>query len=265
MRFLQLPLCVAACLIAGTIYAQAASPQLGEVAELFAEHNVVGTLVVASADQQSVYVHNPLRSTERFAPASTFKIPNTLIALDAGIVTSKDSTFAWDGTDRGVLNWNRDQTLASAFKFSCVWCYQEIARKAGTRRYRDMLARMAYGNQSAGGAVDMFWLNGELTISAVEQIEFLRKLVRRDLPFRDEHFDTLRDIMLVEKKDNHAVYAKSGWSGSGTKPQVGWYVGYVETGSGTWLFALNMRIDDDAQVSLRIELAMNSLAALDII
>lgn len=265
MSLIRLPLCVAACLIAGTVHSQDGGTQLDEIARLFAEHNVVGTLVVASADPQSVYVHNPLRSTERFSPASTFKIPNTLIALDAGIVTSKDSPFPWDGTDRGVPNWNRDQTLASAFKFSCVWCYQEIARKAGTRRYQDMLASMAYGNQSAGGAVDMFWLNGELTISAVEQIEFLRKLVRRDLPFRGEHFDTLRDIMLVEKTDDYAVYAKSGWSGSGTKPQVGWYVGYVDTGSGTWLFALNMRIDDDAQVSLRVELAMKSLAALGII
>lgn len=229
---------------------------------LFDAHDLVGTLVVASleGDQESVY--NPDRAGKRFLAASTFKIPNTLIALDAGVVTSRDSTFTWDGQDRGLPFWNRDHTLASAIRVSCVWCYQEIARKVGRERYVEALARLGYGNQAVGDEVDMFWLNGELTISALEQVTFLQKLVNYELPYRREHVDIVKDILLVEETDDYRIYAKSGWSGSAVSPQVGWYVGFIETAAHTWLFAMNMQVDDEADLPLRIDITTAALREL---
>lgn len=229
---------------------------------LFDAHNLDGTLVVASleGDQESVY--NPDRASKRFLAASTFKIPNTLIALDAGVVTSRDSTFTWDGRDRGLPFWNRDHTLASAIRFSCVWCYQEIARKVGRERYVEALARMDYGSQTVGDEVDMFWLNGELKISALEQVAFLRKLVSYELPYRREHIDIVKDIMLVDATEDYRIHAKSGWSGSAVSPQVGWYVGFFESAAGSWLFAMNMQVDDEADLPLRIDIATAALMAL---
>jgi len=72
------------------------------VAEVFQAENVIGTLVVATANGAPVYVLNEERSRVQFSPASTFKVPNTLIALDAGVVTSRDSSFTWDGTDKSL-------------------------------------------------------------------------------------------------------------------------------------------------------------------
>jgi len=129
-------------------------------------------------------VHNKKRAKQQLSPASTFKILNTLIALDVGVVTSKDSVFQWDGTKRGLDAWNKDQTLQSAFKVSCVWCYQEIARNVGESRYRSALMDANYGNQRIGDQVDQFWLNGELQVSALEQINFLSRLVSDSVPFR---------------------------------------------------------------------------------
>lgn len=129
-------------------------------------------------------MHNKKRAKQQLSPASTFKILNTLIALDVGVVTSKDSVFQWDGTKRGLDAWNKDQTLQSAFKVSCVWCYQEIARNVGESRYRSALMDANYGNQRIGDQVDQFWLNGELQVSALEQINFLSRLVSDSVPFR---------------------------------------------------------------------------------
>ena len=129
-------------------------------------------------------MHNEKRAKQQLSPASTFKILNTLIALDVGVVTSKDSVFQWDGTKRGLDAWNKDQTLQSAFKVSCVWCYQEIARNVGESRYRSALMDANYGNQRIGDQVDQFWLNGELQVSALEQINFLSRLVSDSGPFR---------------------------------------------------------------------------------
>lgn len=233
------------------------------VAAVFEADGVLGTIVVAAAASDQVYVHNRERSTTRFSPASTFKIPNTLIALDAKVVASAESTFTWDGHERDVPAWNRDQTLQSALQVSCVWCYQEIARAVGFDRYTDALAAMDYGNQRLGRHIDQFWLNGDLQISAVEQIEFLKKMLDYSLSFQRRHVDILKSIMLVERTADYTLYAKTGWTGA--ELHVGWYVGYIVTGEGTWLFAMNMRMDTAQQAALRKELTMQSLRALEII
>jgi len=242
---------------------QPTNSQANAIADLFLSRDIIATLIVANTDGQVVHVYNESRSITRFSPASTFKIPNTLIALESNIVESKDTVFRWDGEDRGLQQWNSDQTLESALKVSCVWCYQEIARKVGSKKYEAVLAQIDYGNHSTGSHVDLFWLNGDLRISAAEQIDFLRRLYNDELPFRREHVDVLKDIMQVETNAEYSLYAKSGWAT--TTPQVGWYVGFVETSAGTWLFAMNMQVDKRAQVGLRKKLTIESLQALGII
>ncbi len=101
------------------------------------------------------------------------------------------------------------------------------------------------------------------TQSADEQIQFLRKLFNYELPFRNEHVDVLKDIMLVEKNTQYSLYAKTGWAI--TTPQVAWYVGFIENGTQTWFFAMNMQVDRKEQASVRKELAIASLQALGII
>jgi len=46
----------------------------------------------------------------RTLPASTFKIPHALIALDTGVV-SDSTTMKWDGTKQDFPVWERDHTL----------------------------------------------------------------------------------------------------------------------------------------------------------
>ncbi len=247
----------------GCVAREAATTGIDAVGDIFLAEGVTATLVVASVDGHIVITHNAERSVLRFSPASTFKIPNTLIALDSGIVDSRSSIFTWDGVDRGIESWNRDQTLATAFKVSCVWCYQEIARKVGAEKYTEELAALDYGNQSIGGQVDSFWLDGSLKISAVEQIAFLRRLYNHELPFQAEHIEILRQIMVTRATEQYTIYAKTGWAT--TSPQVAWYVGFVESAKGPWLFAMNMRVDRPEQAKLREELSLRSLRALGII
>lgn len=233
------------------------------VAGVFEAAGIVGTFIAATSDGSTVHVYNADRSKARFSPASTFKIPNTLIALNAMIVTGKNSPFSWDGSDKGLPQWNKDQTLESAFKVSCVWCYQEIARSVGDDQYKTALNTLDYGNLNIGDHVDLFWLNGDLKISAQEQIVFLRNLHNYSVPYRREHVDVVREIMLDEESADYAIYAKTGWTGA--RLHVGWYVGFVEVGNETWLFAMNMRMDRAEQAPLRQELTLRSLRALGII
>ncbi|MEZ4601189.1 MAG: class D beta-lactamase [Syntrophotaleaceae bacterium] len=227
------------------------------LSRLFDENNVTGTIVITNFEGTETFIHNQERADTPFIPASTFKIPNTLIALDKGVITEQD-TLKWDGKDTGVADWNRDQTLESAFRASCVWFFQELAQRIGTDTYRVYLGKIGYGNAEPAPEVTTFWLEGDLRISAMEQIAFLKKVYRRELPFGSESFDTLSRIMLMEKAPSYTLWAKTGW-GQRVTPQIGWYVGYVERNDGVWFFAMNMVITKPKDARFRQEITMEAL------
>jgi beta-lactamase class D len=233
------------------------------IAVLFQAEQVTGTIVVASLDGTTTYVHNDERAAMRFSPASTFKVLNTLIGLDAGVINSKNSTFKWDGVNRGVAAWNQDQTVQTAYRVSCVWCYQEIARSVGKEKYAADLARFEFGNRNIGDHVDQFWLDGSLQVSAIEQVEFLKKLYLNELPYNVHDINKLKEIMLDEQTPDYALYDKTGWTG--TKLHTGWFVGFIEVGPDTWLFAMNMHMDEAEQAPLRKNLTLRALNALGIL
>jgi beta-lactamase class D len=91
------------------------------------------------------FIHDDTRAAQRFACASTFKVFNTLIALQEKAITA-DSVLKWDGRQHDIPDWNRDQTLASAFRVSCVWCYQQMAARVGGDAYRRYIREAGYGS-----------------------------------------------------------------------------------------------------------------------
>ena len=230
-----------------------------DLARLFSDRNLTGTLIIESLDGKTLYRHNPERSEERFIPASTFKIPNTLIALDAGALKDENEVIKWDGQKRFLPDWNRDQALPSAFRYSCVWFYQELARRVGDEAYRKYLGKLEYGNRLTGPKVDTFWLDGEIRISAREQVNFLRRLVNNDLPFKPNHIDLLKKIMINEERPEHVLRAKTGWAVR-TGTQIGWFVGWLERKNGeVWLFALNFDSEYDKDKDARKQITLDAL------
>ena len=159
----------------------------------------------------------------------------------------------WDSVERGLEVWNQDHNLRSGLKYSVVWLYQRIARQVGEDRYRKWLTEADYGNHNPGGGVDMFWLNGDLRISPMQQIDFLRRLYHNELPFSQRSLDIVKDIMIYEQTDQYTIRAKTGWSDAFT-PGVGWFVGYLETNGNVYFFAnqLDIRHDEDIQARAQI-------------
>jgi beta-lactamase class D len=231
-----------------------------QLAGLFAQAGVDGTLVLESVETGQRFVHDDARSTRHFIAASTFKVLNTLIAVEEGVIDGPNAPIPWDGTHHDIEAWNRDQTLRSAFQVSCVWCYQALARHVGADAYRDWLRELDYGVLREPFAVDAFWLDGSLTISAADQVAFVKQLVRRGLPFSPATYDALAAVMLTDEVPGARLYAKTGWSTRST-PGIGWYVGYLETADATWVFALNIDTRGEADLPLRKQLVTDALHA----
>lgn len=231
------------------------------IERLFRHAGIDGTIVIESVGTGRRFVHNDRRSTQAYAAASTFKVFNTLIALEEGAIAGADASFRWGGTRYEIADWNRDQTLESAFKVSCVWCYQQLARRVGALKYPAHIRQAGYGQLRQPFDETTFWLDGALTISAAQQVAFLRQIVERTLPFKARSYDTLKKIMLAEETARYRLYAKTGWA-TRNAPAVGWYVGYVETPGDTWLFALNLATRDARDLPLRTQIAKEALQAV---
>lgn len=216
-------------------------------------------------------IHPQLCGTPEL-PASTFKIPNTLIGLETKAISGLEDNQRWDGTIHSVEAWNKGHDLESAFRNSVVWYYQRAARRVGPMQMQQWLDRFDYGNRDISGGIDRFWLDGGLRISPDQQVEFLSRLVSGRLSVSEESLGILRQIMEMDHTPASTLFAKTGWAqfDQANPPErrhVGWYVGYVvDPNKGmhgeTLVFAFNCRSADPAPANFAPERVRRAKACL---
>lgn len=231
-----------------------------EWAQHFAEAGTQGVFVLYDLQNDRTQVSDRRRAETRFIPASTFKIPNSLIALETGVVADERQVFPWDQVEREIAAWNRDHTLRTAITYSAVPVYQEIARRIGAERMQEHLMRLGYGNADIGGGIDRFWLDGDLRISAMEQVAFLVRLYHNTLPVAERSQRIVKEILINEATTAYILRAKTGYA---TPPsgRIGWWVGWVEREDNTHFFALNLDVTADEHLAARIGIARAILQA----
>ncbi len=236
-----------------------------EIAVLFDEAGVSGTFVLYDVTTNTLIGHDKARAATRFIPASTFKIPHTLIGLAAGAVQNVDTVLPYKGPRQPFIPaWARDMNLRDAIRLSNVPIYQELARRIGLEKMRENLMRLDYGNREIGERVDRFWLEGPLTISALEQVHFLFALAQGTLPFPRQMQADTREITLLETRPDWKLFAKTGWQGA-PGPGIGWWVGWVEKHGRIYPFALNIDIVNAADAGKRMALGKTCLMTLGVL
>ncbi|MDJ0634070.1 MAG: class D beta-lactamase [Xenococcaceae cyanobacterium MO_188.B29] len=241
-------------------YSQNNLEQTGDFQRHFEQLGVNGSIVIYDLDRDKLYEHNPKRNNTAFLPASTYKIPNSLIALETGVIKDDVAVLTWDGIERGFNGspfavWNQDLNLRLAFKYSAVWFYQVLSRRIGHKRMQDFVSQIEYGNQNIGKEkdIDNFWLEGKLRITPQQQITFLRRLYQNDLPFSKRTMDLVKDIAIAEQTPDYVLRAKTGWAARVT-PQIGWYVGYLEQNNNVYFFATNLDMNSQTNPAVRLEI-----------
>jgi beta-lactamase class D len=232
-----------------------------DLSRRFFDLGTSGTFVGYKVDDYLIIASDKVRSGEGKLPASTFKVPNSIIALETGVVEDPDKdVFKWDGVTRSIAAWNKDHTLRSAIAASAVPVYQEIARRIGPERMQKYLDQFEYGNRDIGGGIDQFWLTGNLRIDPIEQIDFLDRLRRGVLPVGKRSQELTRDILPVTKVGDATIRAKSGLLGAEQgKPSLGWMVGWAEKGNHATVFAMNMDCKTPEHIAARMRVVQQCL------
>ena len=227
-----------------------------DLASYFTNDSVIGSFILYDLESDTAFEYNSERNDERFIPASTFKVFNSLVAVETGAVADADESVAWDSVERSIKSWNRDHNLRSGIKFSVVWFYQELARRVGREKMQEYIDAAEYGNRDISGPIDRFWLDGDLKISPREQIDLMVRLHREELPFSKRSHTIVKDIMTLEESGWYTYRGKTGWA---LKEGVGWFIGYVEVPGHTYFVALTIDMRGESDLSKRTRIAREIL------
>lgn len=192
--------------------------------------------------------YNKELCSSRLSPASTFKIFASLVALETSVALDEQMIIKYDGQPKyyrkgrllapgedttdafNLPDWNKDLTMAEAFKLSAVPYYQEIARRIGATTMQQYLDTVQYGNAKIGPTIDDFWLNDTLKITPDEQVGFMKRLYHDELPFSPRSQRIVKGMMLQESEQDYKLYYKTGWgSDAATDMDIVWVVGFAET------------------------------------
>lgn len=230
-----------------------------------------------------VFVYNLDRASRPVSPASTFKIVNSLIALETNLAPDIDYVIKWDGVEHSNKNWNQDLDMKAAFEYSAVPYYQALARKIGRDTMQHFLDTLRYGNKNIGDTVDMFWLDGSLLVTPDEQVGFLKRMYFDKLPLSKRSQRLVRSLMLHEKNDEYKLYYKTGTSDNGDN-YICHLVGFlekienqknVETGSGEtnyrpYFFSMSFEtkdknVDFEQNIKDRVEISKEIFRDLEFI
>lgn len=243
--------------------------QMPEFQVIIDSSDVNGAILIYDLKKDMYYSNDFEWSKNGNLPASTFKIANSIIGLETGVIESDSTVFKWDGKKKWLKNWEQDLVLRKAFQFSCVPCYQEVARKIGAKRMNDYVQKLNYGNLKIDSTnIDNFWLEGKSRISQIQQINFLKRLYTFELPISKRTYKIIKDIMLIEESEQFKLSGKSGLSNDG-EYYNGWFVGYIELENNTYIFATNLEpkkeFKTDLFIKKRLDLTLEAFTAMNVL
>lgn len=221
---------------------------------------VEGSFVLYNSNSDTWDIYNEELATKRFSPDSTYKIYSALFALENQMITPSSSALKWDGQQYPFPEWNQDQTLASAMYHSVNWYFQELDRQADFDALKDFYQKIDYGNHDLSGGLPEFWMESSLKISALEQVELLKKLYTNEFHFDNANVQAVKDSLTLSVSGQAVLSGKTGTGVVNGKNINGWLIGYVETISNTWFFATNIQGSDHADSTRASEITLSILS-----
>ncbi len=217
---------------------------------IFEDADVEGSILIFDFIDNKLISNDFNWAEKGYLPASTFKIQNSIIALETGVVESDTTILRWDGKARRFPIWEKNMSLKEAFQLSCVPCYQEIARKIGPNRMLENLDKLKYpGIRITEENIDKFWLEGKLEINQYQQVDFLKRLYFGELLVSNRTTQMMKDILILEENKNYRLSAKTGWAVRDGN-NIGWFVGYLESNNKVYFFATNIKPKEEFNMEM---------------
>jgi len=211
----------------------------------FNENHLRGTFALFNNINGEFTVYNMQRYRDSaYLPASTFKIVNSLIGIETGIVKDSATIIKWDSINRTIPQWNQDLKMYDAFKYSAVPWFQELARRIGRDTMQHWLDTLGYGSYYGKPVIksnlDTFWLDNSVKVTADEQLGLVKKLYFSQLPFQPRSQRMVKNMMLMEDNPNYKLSYKTGWGFTENGHSLAWIIGWIEENRHPYFFVLQL-------------------------
>jgi beta-lactamase class D len=212
--------------------------------EPFESCGIKGSITIYDYNKKQWITSDINDSHRATLPASTFKIVNTLIALETGVIEDENEIIPWiDDYDTSKYghrpNIYRDLSVKQAFELSAGWAYRELAKRIGKEKYKEILTVIGYGNVDLSIDDPDFWNFGDFAVSPANQVQVLIGIYEENLPFSKRAYQVLKKIMIEEQTAEYTIRSKTGWTRAEGK-DTGWWVGYIEKAGNTYFFATRL-------------------------
>ena len=214
--------------------------------DLFEKCDVSGSVTLYDSKTNQWFFTDSIDSSKPSLPASTFKIVNTLVALQEGIISSTDDTIRFSNREVDTTRYGyrpgtyNDVKVSEAFKKSIVWVYRDFSQQINHSTYLKYLNEINYSNRRVESELIDFWNYGSFGVTPIEQIEMLKSLYNLELPFEKDVQIAVKEIMCNGLYDGYKVYGKTGWTRS-EDSHIGWWVGFIDFDQGPIFFATRIR------------------------
>lgn len=218
------------------------------IANHFANYGHAGTFLLQRDGARAQTLHGDAWAATPLRPASTFKVILSLIALETGALRSADEVVKWDGKPYpDKPEWQKNMALREAMQTSSENYFGTLATRVGRDRLAEWVKRAGYGNGRVGANPPRVWHDGVLTVTAQQQLAFIDRLRRGDLPFSARTIATVKAAMLDSDIGGRRIYGKTGTHlGDGTGNA--WWIGWVEGGqapAASFVLGIELKKMDD--------------------
>ena len=211
--------------------AVAAPTAADRIANHFADYGHDGTFLLQRDGARPQTLHGDAWAATPLLPASTFKVMLSLIALETGALRGADEIVKWDGKPYPSRpEWQKDMALREAMQTSSENYFGTLATRVGHERMAEWVKRVGYGNGRVGTNPPRIWHDGVLTVTAQQQLAFIDRLRRGDLPFSAKTIATVKSAMLHSETGGRRIYGKTGTHSDKDGNGNAWWIGWVEGG-----------------------------------
>ncbi|MGV8955037.1 MAG: class D beta-lactamase [Cypionkella sp.] len=209
--------------------------------------------LVADAGSGQILVEQGSGCDTPTTPASTFKVPLSVMGFDAGMLVDAHNPalpFKEGYADWGGEEWRHTTDPQRWLDLSVVWYSQVITRSLGAEQLARYARAFDYGNADFAGdpgadnGLERAWISSSLKITPRQQLSFISRLVNGQLPVSATAMQTTLSIMqqrttsdgwqmvgktgsAFPRKANGSLDRQHGW---------GWYVGLAKRDGRTLAF-----------------------------
>lgn len=210
----------------------------------FDSYGLRGSFLLYDQKANHFTAYDVARCSQGFLPGATFAIPNTLVALETGVLPDTSHVFRWDKVKREPAAWNQNLGLRPALRAECQPCMEQIAQEMGVRRYQQQLYKLKFGQMIVTPEVlTSFWQGGISRISQFQMVNFLRLLYDEKLPPKAENQAITRELFRLKATPQWTLYGTGGHTVR-ARLTNGWFVGWLEKEGNAYIFALNAEPKD---------------------